>query len=119
MNKENLILIIEDDNDVRESLAEVLRSCGHNVHEACHGQHALDELMRISVPALVILDAMMPVMDGPAFYAEFRKSEKFCHVPVVLFSAVTSKITLEGLAGRLQKPADIEDILSLVSKFCS
>lgn len=116
--KTNLILVVEDDNDVRETLADILRSSGYQVHEASNGHEALASLLKIPPPSLVILDAMMPVMDGPTFYAEFRKIAKYVSVPVVLFSAVSDQIKIEGLAGRLKKPGTVEDILDLASKYC-
>lgn len=116
--KKNSILIIEDDKDVRETLADIVSSCGHDVHEAGHGQEALDRLQLIPLPSLIFLDAMMPVMDGPTFFAEFRKNEKHHSVPVILFSAVTDKINIDGLAGKLKKPANVDEILDLVTKYC-
>lgn len=118
MKTNNSILIVEDDNDVRETLAEILVYYGIVVHQACHGKDALETLSKIPIPALIILDAMMPVMDGPAFYAELRKEEKFGSVPVVLFSAVADKYNLEGLAGHLKKPADMDALLGHISKYC-
>lgn len=117
--KQNFILLIEDDSDVREALAEILLTCGYSVVEASHGQEALEKLSSLPVPSLVFLDAMMPVMDGPTFFAEFRKNENYRNVPVVLFSAVGHKITLDGLAGRINKPGNVDEILDLVTKFCS
>ena len=118
MKTNNGILIVEDDNDVRVAIADILKFRGATVYEATNGLEALNLLPEIPLPDLVILDAMMPEMDGPAFFAEFRKREEYRNVPVVLFSAVVDSIHIEGLAGRLKKPADMREILELVEKFC-
>lgn len=118
MKTNNNVLIVEDDIDVRSALAEILSYYGIVVHQASHGQEALDTLPIIPLPALIILDAMMPVMDGPEFYSELKKDKKFGNVPVILFSAVADKIKLDGLAGHLKKPADMETLLAHVSKYC-
>ena len=114
----NNILIVEDDNDVRTTLAEILGYYGLNVHQASNGKEALEILTIIPLPALIILDAMMPIMDGPAFYKELRMTDGFQDVPVILFSAVAEKFQMDGLAGHLKKPADIDDLIEHVSKYC-
>lgn len=91
---------------------------GHEVHEACDGEEALEKLTQIPVPSLIFLDAMMPVMDGPTFFRELQKMNTHSTVPVVLFSAVDTKLDLPGVAARLRKPADLSEILDVVAKFC-
>lgn len=118
MSTNNTVLIIEDDRDVRSALLEVLSFYGVDVKEASNGHEGLQLLETIPVPRLIILDAMMPVMDGPTFYKKFRAIEKFNGVPVILFSAVAEKFSLEGLAGHLKKPADMEELIGYVSKYC-
>lgn len=113
------IMIIEDNDDVRTTLAEIFSCLGHNVHEAIHGQDALNSLNTIPVPSLIFLDMMMPIMDGPTFYREFRKQKHFDNVPVVVFSAVEDRFKLEGVAGHLKKPANLEDLMVYVSKYCN
>lgn len=109
---------MEDDFDVRSALADVLSFYGVDIHQASNGKEALDLLQTIPAPRLIILDAMMPVMDGPEFFIEFRKKDANREVPVVLFSAVVDNIRLEGLAGVLRKPADMKDLLEFVHKYC-
>lgn len=118
MKTNNSILIIEDDLDVRTALVDVIGFYGVDIHEASNGKEALELLETIPQPRLIILDAMMPVMDGPEFFIEFRRKESNRKVPVVLFSAVAENISLEGLAGVLRKPADINDLLEYVHKYC-
>ncbi len=113
------ILIVEDNDDVRTTLAEIFSCMGHNVHAAIHGQDALNSLSNIPVPSLIFLDIMMPVMDGPSFYRELRKQKHFDHVPVVVFSAVEDKYRLDGVAGHLRKPASLDDLMVYVTKYCS
>jgi CheY-like chemotaxis protein len=79
-------LIIEDDVDVRVVLAWTLEPEGYEVRHAEHGRVALDQVYHWA-PCLVLLDLMMPVMDGPTFRREMRALERAAEIPVVLMSA--------------------------------
>jgi CheY-like chemotaxis protein len=83
------ILVVEDERGQREALAEVLSRLGYEVQCAANGSEAL-ELMRHSesLPGLILLDLMMPVMDGWQFRAEQRKDRILADVPVVVLSAL-------------------------------
>lgn len=111
------ILIVEDNDDVRMSLADALSLEGYLIHEACNGAEALRLLATIPAPGLVILDNMMPVMDGPHFYRRFREVPEFAEVPVLIFSASVVRADFPGASGFLKKPADLEAILELIQKF--
>ncbi|MES2526423.1 MAG: response regulator [Bdellovibrionota bacterium] len=112
------ILVIEDNDDVRSSLVEVLTMLGFKVDEAVNGKEALALLEKISPPGLIFLDLMMPVMDGPTFYREMRNQTKLSHVPVVIFSANADIVKIEGAVGHLKKPAELDDILVFVDRYC-
>ncbi|HWX35745.1 MAG TPA: response regulator, partial [Steroidobacteraceae bacterium] len=83
------ILVVEDERGQREALAEVLSRLGYEVQCAANGSEAL-ELMRHSesLPGLILLDLMMPVMDGWEFRAQQRKDRALADVPVVVLSAL-------------------------------
>ncbi len=113
------ILIVEDNDDVRSSLVEVLTMLGHHVHDAVNGKEALELLGRIPHPSLIFLDLMMPVMDGPTFYRELLSQKHLANIPVVVFSANADLVKLEGAAGHLKKPAELDDILVFIERYCT
>src|SRR6476646_6367807 len=78
------ILIVDDDKDVRSALAELLEGEGYAVAGAHNGHEAL-QLMRAGLhPAVILLDLMMPVMDGWDFRSEQQRDPAFAGVPVVI-----------------------------------
>lgn len=105
------ILVVDDDDDVRRLLIMSLsRVGGHEVRGAGSGAAGLAELAR-EVPDVVILDVMMPVLDGPATLAEIRDDPRFLSVPVVFLTAGVVESDIERLkampvAGVLRKPFD-------------
>jgi CheY-like chemotaxis protein len=82
------ILLVDDDPDIREALAETLEDHGFTVATASNGVDALRQLRRMRTrPALVLLDLMMPVMDGYGFLDERRKDPTLASIPVVVITA--------------------------------
>src|SRR5262245_46301723 len=79
------ILVIEDDAELREAMQETLALRGHDVVSASNGRDALQQ-MRFSRPDLVILDLMLPVMDGWQFRAELKRDPALADTPVVVIS---------------------------------
>ncbi len=112
------IMVIEDNDDVRTAMVEVLNMLGFSVHEASNGKEALELLTKISPPGLIFLDLMMPIMDGATFYRELRNQKALNHVPVVIFSANADIVRIEGAVGHLKKPAELDDILVFVDRYC-
>src|SRR5204863_9255083 len=80
------VLIIEDDPDIRELERLMLSHSGHGVLVAANGREALDVLERLR-PTLMLLDLMMPVMDGLTFLIERRRRGLAADVPVICSSA--------------------------------
>lgn len=117
------VLVVEDDVEIRATLCEVLRAEGYTVHEAENGKVALDLLAQLEpLPGLIILDLMMPVVDGFEFRNQQLKIEKIADIPTVLFSAdgqLTVKARAAGLTEFIKKPIDLDDLYDLVNKFCS
>lgn len=110
-----LILVIDDDLDIREALAAVLESAGYSVLLAENGQAAL-ELMKIerNLPSLILLDLMMPVMDGWQFRERQKADPRLSAVPVVIISAggrVEEKAENLAASGWLRKPVTIPVLL--------
>ena len=120
MTPEHPILIVDDDADVRESIEEALEDEGYYVAAAANGREALELLRDHKLrPELILLDIMMPEMDGWAFRAEQRKDPDIATIPVIVFTAHGSP---EEVAERMQavgflrKPLRLEDLLTQVDR---
>src|SRR4051812_38649141 len=91
------VLIVDDDDDIRTSMAEILESEGYEVATAEHGRAAIEILSRLRAPpAVVLLDLMMPVMSGPEFLAFVAARKRYSTLPIVVVSAQRRR----ELAGR-------------------
>jgi CheY-like chemotaxis protein len=117
------VLIVEDDSDTRSALAEVLEDGNYRLIIAENGKVALQELRAAtSPPCLILLDVMMPVMDGKEFRLEQEKDPVLRTIPVVVLSAhadAVASATQMGAAGFLKKPVDLADLLRTVEQFCT
>src|SRR5687768_10046276 len=106
MNKR--ILIVEDAEEIRASIAEILTEEGYQVVDAANGRHALDALDAAKeLPGLILLDLMMPEMDGYEFRSEQQKNPRFKDIPVVLMTArgdIDPHLHELGAADCLRKP---------------
>ncbi len=80
------VMLVEDDTETRELMARTLEKSGWTVTEAGNGQEALD-MMASTKPRLILLDLMMPVMDGFGFLAKLRVRPKWQHIPVIVITA--------------------------------
>lgn len=115
------ILLVEDDEDMRESLRLILERRGFEVQTAAHGQEALACIDRARPPCLILLDLMMPVMDGWAVCAHLRADPDLARVPVVLLSGVADlgreSADLHA-TDYLTKPLDLARLHRIVSEYC-
>lgn len=117
------ILLIDDDEDIRTSIKEALELEGHQVLEAENGKKGLALILNNEIPknlSLIILDMMMPLMNGEEFLAALQRERPGFDIPVILASAKGSKLDasdIAGCAGRLNKPFNLDDLLSLVEKY--
>jgi CheY-like chemotaxis protein len=120
MNPKNAIMLVEDDGDVSEAIASCLADYGYEVVIASNGQEALDKLRQSTPrPNLILLDLMMPVMDGWEFRAEQAADPALAGVPVVLLSAQTNvreAADKMSAAGWLKKPIELEALLKVVER---
>jgi CheY-like chemotaxis protein len=116
--RDKSILVVEDDPDIRDTIADILSDEGYTVLSAKHGAEGLDCLRTASqLPSIIILDLMMPVMDGIGFREEQRKNPDWADIPVLILSADRSsrdKAEAMQARGYLQKPFDIDQLLSLL-----
>jgi len=107
------VLIVEDDSEVRLLLAEGFQGCGHDVLEAADGQKALDLLRAGLRPDVIVLDVIMPIMDGLTFLSHKRRAPELSRIPVVIVSA-TNHGPVDGAHCVLRKPFELDDLLETV-----
>ena len=121
-SNQHTILVVEDDRDVRESIVDVLEDNDYIARGAGNGADALDQLKDGGVrPCVILLDIMMPVMDGWQFRAAQQTDPELSAIPVVVLTAHTSaKEAAEQMkaAGFLKKPVQLSALLSAVERFC-
>ena len=120
MNSEVDVLYIEDDDAFRTSSCDRLRDEGFRVAEAEDGADALEYLHDGNRPALVVLDLLMPGMDGFEFMARLKSDPDLLGIPVVIVSGVVQSGMLAGPHGvvpHLSKPFEIESLLDYVRRF--
>jgi CheY-like chemotaxis protein len=118
------VLVIEDDATIREAVAEVLGYEGYEVRTARDGAEGMNMLEAIPGPTLVLLDMMMPVMNGWQFLAAQKNRTKFADISVVIVSAAPEDRALldaDGplpVEGMLRKPIDVDMLLRVVDRYC-
>jgi CheY-like chemotaxis protein len=114
------ILVVDDDEATRLAIEEVLIDEGYLVRTAQHGQDALEILRTGKPPALVVVDMMMPVMDGWAFIGVMRQEPTLADVGVVAMSAGGNGLLAMAPVSSdyLPKPVNLERLLGTVRRFC-
>ena len=86
------ILVVEDNDDVREMMAVTLELEGHQVSTAVNGRDALEQLRTGDKPCVILLDLMMPVMNGWELRREIESDPALADVPVIVISAATGEL---------------------------
>ncbi len=113
------VLIVEDDDLLRDTLSELLAEAGYAVAEARHGGEALRKLSAGLNPDLILLDLMMPVMDGCQFLRATQSDPALALTPIVVLSAASrNEEALAGVVAFLPKPCDDRRLLQAVSRWC-
>jgi CheY-like chemotaxis protein len=123
MPRRRTILIIEDDEAIRDSLKDLFESEGFEVRTATDGRQGLERLREDSDQCLILLDLFMPVMDGSQFLAERDREMPNVSDPVVVVSAAPpDSEVVTGLRNRVsgfvRKPIDVDELLDMVGRFC-
>lgn len=117
------VLLVDDDPSIREVLAELLEDEGYTVARATDGADALRLLrQQQEPPCLILLDLMMPTMNGWEFRDAQRRDPALAPIPVIAISAhadIELAAAQLDAAGCLAKPVDIERLLSTVEHFCA
>lgn len=117
-----LVLVVDDDAAIRETMTAILADEGYAVVAAANGAEALDRLRASGArPCVILLDLMMPVMNGNQFFSEQQRDPELATIPVVLLSAdpnVREKARAFG-GDYLAKPVRIERVLDAIERHCA
>jgi CheY-like chemotaxis protein len=116
------VLIVEDNVDTRDSLAFLLRHEGYQVSTAANGQEALDRLRAGPRPGVILLDLLMPTMDGWEVSNRLGQDPALASIPVVVVSGVgdcPEKLASLHPAACLAKTADLATLLDTVRRHCA
>jgi CheY-like chemotaxis protein len=111
------VLVVDDDDDIRELVTLLLGDEGYEVRDAANGHEAL-EILSSWRPGVILLDLMMPLMDGATFLARQQADSALVRIPVIMMSSsktLTAGAEVFTVADVLMKPFDIDMMLSKVS----
>lgn len=112
------VLVLEDEVDLRELIQEALELNGYAVVAVSDGQEALDVMGSIEHICLVVLDLIMPRMNGWDFFARLRERPELAGVPVVVHSSSPTQAPA-GVTRVLRKPVQLDRLLSVVHEYCA
>jgi two-component system chemotaxis response regulator CheY len=116
----NQILVIEDDINIREVLKSVLEFEGYSVETASNGKEGFDIIDAMKKPCLILLDLMMPIMDGWKFSELIAQDMLLSHIPIVAVTAFPKENmkNLDHVRTIIKKPVDIDLLMAQVETFC-
>jgi len=113
------VLIVEDDVELREMMAQLLALEGFQARTVANGREALEYLGGGGRPHVILLDLMMPVMDGWEFRRQQQASDDLSKVPVIVLSALDQTRAADvNAVAFLKKPLDFDRLLELVRQYC-
>jgi CheY-like chemotaxis protein len=115
----HLLLVVDDDRDIRDATSEILEEQGYRVVRVENGRAALEYLRAGDPPSLILLDLTMPVMNGWQFRREQQKDPSIQKIPVVLVTANEERqaeLIPNDLV--LRKPVRVDELLKFVHRFC-
>jgi CheY-like chemotaxis protein len=116
---EDTVLVIEDEDEARNILTELLELEGFNVHGCANGAEALAYLGSSEKPCLIILDLLMPVMDGRQFRAAMLKDSEIAKIPVIVVTALDPSDASDLKATKvLKKPVNVGALIDIVRANC-
>jgi CheY-like chemotaxis protein len=113
-----MVLIIDDEEDLRESVRDLLLRRGYRVATAENGREALALLARIERPCLVLLDLVMPVRDGWQFLATVQADPVLAQLTIAVISAHASTHAPAGCNDLIRKPFELADLFTVVARHC-
>jgi chemosensory pili system protein ChpA (sensor histidine kinase/response regulator) len=113
------VLIVDDDDDAREILADLVRRAGYTAATARDGVEAIDRLEHMR-PELLLLDVVMPRMDGATFRQQQRRHRDWITIPTIVMTGVAEEPTLDvAVEDALRKPISAAVLLEIVARHCS
>ena len=113
------ILVVEDEDESRQVLMQILQLEGFNAVGASNGVEAMDYLHTSDLPCLIILDLLMPVMNGRQFRNALLQVAELAKIPVVVVSALDSSAVSDlGVVRAFRKPLDIDALVRIVRENC-
>jgi CheY-like chemotaxis protein len=115
VDRNDVVLIVDDDESVREALEMALQLDNHQTAMAADGVAALAWLQDHPPPCLILLDLMMPVMDGWQVQARLQKDARLAGVPVVIITAFDRDLGSAAQLPLLRKPIELDDLLNVVA----
>jgi CheY-like chemotaxis protein len=119
---QRMVLVVDDDASIRESLADLLGDEGYRVQTATNGAEALSLLRAPALPrpCVILLDLMMPVMNGQQFYVEQQRDPLLATIPIVVISADKNvALKASGFQGEyLPKPVRLDTVLGVLGRHC-
>jgi CheY-like chemotaxis protein len=116
------ILVVDDDADIRDAMCLILEHNGYRALAASNGEEALGVLRSGRPVDLILLDMMMPVMDGWGFRTSQPDGPAFVKIPVIVLTGdgrASAKAAAIGAVAYLKKPLDIDDFLALIARHCA
>lgn len=121
MGCQKTVLVVDDDADIRDSLSDLLSEEGYDVLTAENGAQALDRLRASDGACVILLDLMMPVMDGIDFRSRQRQDPALASIPVIVVSASgdggATAASLDA-AAFIAKPIRVHQLMSAVQQVC-
>jgi len=117
--KTSHILVVDDDQGIRETIGELLRDQGYDVSVAAEGEQALKICRSQPIPDLILLDLRMPGMDGTEFTRRKDQDPALAQVPVCVITAFRDSTSIpRGAAVVLRKPLGSADLVMVARRFC-
>lgn len=110
------MLIVDDDKDIQSSIKMILELQGYHVNCVSNGKEALEMIIRGPAPSLILLDLMMPVMDGFEFMRTAESSDKISKIPIIVMTAARNKAGEVKKYTTLLKPFDVSKLLSIIGE---
>lgn len=117
-HEEKCVLVVDDDEDTRDVLRALLHGAGYRVETARDGKDALRVLEAGVAPSVIVLDMMMPRLDGAGFRAAQLADPRWRDIPVVAMSAFGAP-RLEGIQAAFGKPFDFPDLEAAIARACA
>lgn len=111
------VLIVDDDKDIQMAIRMILELHGYTVNTVSNGKEALESLKSVNLPSVILLDLMMPVMDGFEFIKKIEASQMATQIPVIVMTAARNKVAEVKKYKTLLKPFDVSLLLNLVGEY--